>query len=395
MNPKVQSDPLREAIDTCDLPALVAHYYPDSGATPGRRSATFAVWRGDRHKSFSLFISRSGIWLWRDHGTGENGNAYSFLTEIAGFSRAEAAAMLVDNHLFRSSSPGYSSAVSFPERPEGPPPQQDGLWRALNQGRIKAFIHPLSEVLLSQAASEMCIREALEQPRSEDASRIIEAAFQALKAAGRKRGEHGKIVATYDYLDEQENLLFQVVRFNPKGFAQRRKAPDGSWIWGLTEGGYRKNQGANWVIADPGERVEATFPGTRMVLYRLPQVLKAIRSKTLVFVPEGEKDSDRLVAEGLVATNNPGGANKWDASDTWERGYSESLRGANVVVLHDNDNAGIQHAQRVAAAIDGYAERWTLLSLPDQRQGEDVSDWLDNGFTARHLVQLAEQVQSG
>ena len=32
----------------------------------------------------------------------------------------------------------------------------------------------------------------------------------------------GEITATYDYRDENGNLLFQVVRFTPKGFRQRR-----------------------------------------------------------------------------------------------------------------------------------------------------------------------------
>src|SRR5206468_1926270 len=48
---------------------------------------------------------------------------------------------------------------------------------------------------------------------------------------GRKAGARDgrrRIVATYDYRDEQGNLSFQVVRFSPKGFAQRR--PDGKGL---------------------------------------------------------------------------------------------------------------------------------------------------------------------
>ena len=36
---------------------------------------------------------------------------------------------------------------------------------------------------------------------------------------------HRRIVAIYDYVDEAGKLLYQVARFTPKGFAQRR--PDG------------------------------------------------------------------------------------------------------------------------------------------------------------------------
>ena len=40
-----------------------------------------------------------------------------------------------------------------------------------------------------------------------------------------------RIVANYDYKDEQGELLFQAVRFEPKGFAQRRPDGRGGWVW--------------------------------------------------------------------------------------------------------------------------------------------------------------------
>ena len=40
------------------------------------------------------------------------------------------------------------------------------------------------------------------------------------------------IVATYDYRDESGTLLFQVVRFDPKDFRQRRPDGDG-WAWSV------------------------------------------------------------------------------------------------------------------------------------------------------------------
>jgi hypothetical protein len=92
------------------------------------------------------------------------------------------------------------------------------------------------------------------------------------------------IVATYDYVDEQGNLLLQVLRFDPKGFAQRRPGDPGGpeWVWKLGD--------------------------VRRVLYRLPEVLA---EHDHVFVVEGEKDADALSAKGLTATTNVGGAGKW------------------------------------------------------------------------------------
>ena len=47
---------------------------------------------------------------------------------------------------------------------------------------------------------------------------------------GKESLQNSKIEATYNYTDESGNLLFQVVRFNPKGFRQRRPDGNGGWI---------------------------------------------------------------------------------------------------------------------------------------------------------------------
>jgi putative DNA primase/helicase len=89
------SDPLTQAIDQTDLPALVAHLWPESGAIPGRPGLYRAVWRGDKSPSLSLFRKGgNGIWLWRDFSTGQSGNALHLLQVAAGMSRAEAASFL-------------------------------------------------------------------------------------------------------------------------------------------------------------------------------------------------------------------------------------------------------------------------------------------------------------
>src|SRR5262245_11352351 len=93
-----------------------------------------------------------------------------------------------------------------------------------------------------------------------------------------------RIVATYDYTDEASCLLYQVVRYQPKAFRQRRRDGKGGWSWNL------------------GDKPR--------VLYRLPELLGAPKNQP-VFVVEGEKDVDRLYSLGLVATCNAGGAGKW------------------------------------------------------------------------------------
>jgi hypothetical protein len=166
-------------------------------------------------------------------------------------------------------------------------------------------------------------------------------------------------VATYDYRDAAGRLLYQTVRKEPKGFYQRRADGAGGWLYNLD--------------------------GVDRVLYRLPDLLAA-GSDDWVFVVEGEKDADRVVSLGLVATTNVGGAGKWRDR------YSETLRGRRVCLLPDQDEPGRKHALDVAASLvqHGAAEVKVLL-LPGLPEKGDVSDWLNEGHEAEEVLKRAEQ----
>lgn len=174
------------------------------------------------------------------------------------------------------------------------------------------------------------------------------------------RGTLGPIVATYDYTDTDGTLLYQVVRYAPKDFRQRRPNGKGGWI--------------------------SNLDGVGRVLYRLPELLAADPDKT-VFICEGEKDADKLAARGLVATTNSGGAGKWNQIKDLT-----ALEGRQVVILPDNDpgEQGLRHAEQVATSLQRIAasvKRLKLPGLPDD--GGDVSDWIDLGGTAGNLLELA------
>ena len=177
---------------------------------------------------------------------------------------------------------------------------------------------------------------------------------------GRPDTARSRIVATYDYRDGRGELLFQVVRYTPKGFRQRRPDRTGGWTW--------------------------STKGVERVLYRLPELLAADRDET-VFICEGEKDADNLAALGLVATTAPGGAGKWgQVSDL------SALAGRRVVALPDNDSEqqGLRHCKDVAASLATIASSVKVLSLPGLAPtGEDVSDWIGRGGTAARLIELA------
>ena len=173
------------------------------------------------------------------------------------------------------------------------------------------------------------------------------------RASKRKR----KIVKVYPYLDEHGVLLCEAVRFVPKAFAQRRPDGKGGYVWNMDE--------------------------VRRVLYRLPQIIAA-GVESFIFAAEGEKDADRLTAEGLVATTSSCGAGKAHLTD-WSHVY-----GRHVVIVLDNDPDGHKHAQEVARLLHGKAASVRIVVLPGLSDKGDVSDWLDGGGDAEELVRLAE-----
>lgn len=115
------------------------------------------------------------------------------------------------------------------------------------------------------------------------------------------------------------------------------------------------------------------------MLYRLPE-LSNLKPGTAVFVVEGEKDADALVAMGLQATTNAGGADKWSSD------FAEQLAGFRVVILPDNDEPGRKHAKRVCDSLG--ESQHVVLELPGLPDKGDVSNWLANGGTRDQLVGL-------
>jgi predicted P-loop ATPase len=168
------------------------------------------------------------------------------------------------------------------------------------------------------------------------------------------------IVATYGYHDEAGKLLFQVVRLDPKDFRQRAPDGKGGWVWKMD--------------------------GVRKVLYHLPRVLEAVKRGDAIYVCEGEKAVHAMEKHGFTATCSSGGCGKWK-----DPGYSKALAGARVVILADNDEAGIKHARQVERALHDRAWRvQTVFSFPNVPAKGDVHDYFANGGTAADFVQMLD-----
>jgi putative DNA primase/helicase len=203
----------------------------------------------------------------------------------------------------------------------------------------------------------------------------------------------------YDYQGAGRNLLFQVVRFEPKGFAQRRPFNDG-FAWGLTEGWYQKNGQANnyYKIKDETTNKSAPthpdavwFDAVEPVLYRLPEVTQAIHDNKTIFICEGEKDADNLASLGLAATSCLMGAGKWQSA------YTETLKNCReVIVLADKDEPGRAHAYGVADDLCSAGIPVKVVEMPDVEGTyiKDVSDWLMGGGSYEGFLTLVDNCQA-
>jgi 5S rRNA maturation endonuclease (ribonuclease M5) len=150
--------------------------------------------------------------------------------------------------------------------------------------------------------------------------------------------------------------LFQKQRFvdehGKKTFRQRKPDGEGGWSYQLGE--------------------------VPRVLYRLPQIANAIANGKSVWVVEGEKDADTLVEAGYEATTMPNGAG------TWLDIHTESLAGATVFLISDNDEVGQKHALDVA---DILREAGCKVKIGIPPEGyKDVTDLYEDGKSVKNLI---------
>jgi hypothetical protein len=183
-----------------------------------------------------------------------------------------------------------------------------------------------------------------------------------LHQAGKSRGG---IAATYPYYDEDVKLLYQVLRYERKGFSQRRPDGKGDWV--------------------------ENMDGVTRVPFNLPEVVRS----NVVLIAEGEKDALKLQEAAshfpddgakliYAATTNVGGAGKWQDE------YSPYLAGKTAFIFQDNDDAGRKHAQQICSSVQKHAREIRLVELPNLPEKGDVSEYL----ASHSSEELFEQMQT-
>lgn len=160
-------------------------------------------------------------------------------------------------------------------------------------------------------------------------------------------------VAEYVYVWPDGKPHIKVTRYQPKGFTQARWE-DGVWV----------------------DRLE----DVPRIPYNLDLVYAAPKDET-IYIVEGEKDAETLVACGVVATTFLGGAGKWRDE------YAKWFEDRRVVVIADADDPGRIGAERIYQKLLPVVSDIRLTVPP---VGKDVTDLIMMGMTLDDLEDMGD-----
>jgi hypothetical protein len=180
---------------------------------------------------------------------------------------------------------------------------------------------------------------------------------------------HEELEAIYLYRDASGNLAFEVVRF----------------VFRLPGGGYVTDERGKRTKKIRQRRASGEWgldEHTPVIPYQLPDLIKAVAAGHTICIPEGEPKVDLIRSFGFPATCCSGGAGKWRAE------HSAFLKGADIVLLADNDQAGRDHIELIAASLAPSAKRIRICQLPGLPEKGDVIDWHKAGGSKEDFARL-------
>lgn len=127
----------------------------------------------------------------------------------------------------------------------------------------------------------------------------------------------------------------------------------------------------------------AGLAGMRVPLYNIAAVVKS----DLVYLCEGEKDAETLIARGLVATTNHAGAKSWAPHLT------EQLAGKTVILIPDNDKPGKERVAKLSRALQGVVKELRVFIPDGVPEHGDITDWVNAGGDAAQILPKSISVE--
>ena len=167
----------------------------------------------------------------------------------------------------------------------------------------------------------------------------------------------GKPSKSWNYFDQNNRLSAVVYRYDNEDGKQFR-------IWDV------KNK-------------KSQAPKIRP-LYNIPGI---ISSKKVIIV-EGEKSADALIESGFCATTAMCGANAPLEKTDWSH-----LKDKEVIIWPDNDEAGINYANKLADYLSGKCSFISVLTPPESKKDKwDAHDAITESFDVRSFLNTAKDL---
>lgn len=179
-----------------------------------------------------------------------------------------------------------------------------------------------------------------------------------------EKREQRKIEAVYNYVSFNGQYAFTKLRLAGKKIMYGRLENE-RFIYGLPRDTPRKSLKA--VYGD------------------LKRLREAIQADEAIFIPEGEKDVDTLTRKGYIAFT-------YGVVNDWQAEFSEFVKGADVIILADNDEPGRAVANTILNDIQPVTKSAKIVvPVPDIPKA-DISDYFQAGHTEQEFEQLINTV---
>ena len=109
-----------------------------------------------------------------------------------------------------------------------------------------------------------------------------------------------------------------------------------------------------------------------------------------VVIVEGEKDEDSITNLHLGGYGGETIGVTSGGSRSWHVKLAKQLRDKVVIVMPDNDVPGEAYAEAVRTSLDAEKIKFKTVSFAGTG-AKDVSEYLENGHSAKQLVQLIDR----
>ncbi len=169
------------------------------------------------------------------------------------------------------------------------------------------------------------------------------------------------LVDTYQYYDPEGKQVYQKLRYqccsedqHSKRFLLRHQGENGFWYMGRGE--------------------HPDYP------YHLPDMISNRLSPVLVC--EGEKDADTARSLGFLAVS----IHNWNQCVLY-------FNNRDIILIPDNDEAGRKKVNDARKILLPVAHTVYCLDLPELKEKEDLTDWVQKGGTGTDLQALIQNIQ--